>query len=354
MKKIKLFSPSIDQKEINAVKNVLKSGDWAMGERVEEFERKFARKMGFKHCITVNSGSSALFLAQKVLNIEKYGVFTPAFTFVSAVHGIIQNNAFPSFVDVSPIDFNINPEEINFEVQTKVIQPVHFGGYPANIKKLRELCDDWGMFIIEDNAHLCTHVGVDRGDLACYSFYPCKPLAMPNGGAVCTNTDKFAWAIRRLREFGIGERGNTRYTVVECGYNMKLNDVCASIGLVQLEKLEELRKYRLEVAKTYIDAFEKKEVYTRPFNKDSSYHLFPILLDAKKRKEFTEYMFKNKIEVGTHYQNITTFKFYKKFSKKLPITEDIDKRIVTLPIHNLLSEKDIEFIIEKTLNFIKK
>jgi perosamine synthetase len=350
---IKLFDPSISDDEINATTSILKSKFWASGSginNVQNFEKSFGKYVGSKETIAVNSGSAALHLGLSLFNLKNKEVFVPSLTFVSTVHAILQNGGIPIFIDIDPITLSMNIDEIKKRISKKTgaIIAVHFGGMPINLKKLKKISLEYKIPIIEDAAHACgskydnKKIG-SHSDLICFSFHPVKNLAMPSGGAICINknSSKFKKILNSKRWCGITNRKNYYYDVDKMGWNYYMNEISASIGLVQLKKLDKLNKIRLKIAKQYFK--ELNVEFKMPFSKNCSYHLYWIRV--KKRKEFINKMKLKGIETGIHYNPVHLMTFYKKYGRRLPITEKISKEIVSIPIHPNLTQNDVDRVV---------
>ena len=354
MTKIKLFDPHIGKdEEINLLK-VLRSKFWASGSGVNyvrKFENSFNKYIGSKSCIAVNSGTAALHLALSLIDIKNKEVILPSLSFVSTAHAIIYNGGIPKFVDVDPKTFCLDPYEIKKEIshRTRVILPVHFGGFPCDLSEIKKICNKNKLFLIEDAAHAVgstfnkNKIGT-HGDLVCFSFHPVKNLSMPTGGAITINnknSNKFKNNLYSKRWCGISNRKGVDYDVDKLGWNYYMNEFSASIGLVQLKKLNKMNSIRKKIAKRYVN--ELIIPYKMPFSNDCSYHLYWIMVDNRKR--FMQKMKENGIETGIHYKPIHHFSFYSQ-KKKLPHTENISKKIVSIPIHSNLSENDVTKIIK--------
>ena len=360
-KKIKLFDPVTSIEEEQAVKETLKSHFWASGAgtgRVLEFEDRFNRYIGSDHCVAVNSGTAALHLALSLAPIKNKEVILPSFSFVSTAHAVIYNGGKPVFVDVDPVTLCIDPQLIKKSVtnQTRVILPVHYAGMPCDLDKIATLCKESEIILIEDAAHAGgasyknTKVG-NHGTAVCFSFHPVKNLAMPTGGAITLNdkdSDKFRDILRSRRWCGISDRKGAKYDVTDLGWNYYMNEFSAAIGLEQLKRLDKSNFKRKKIAKRY-----SKEIILEakmPFNENCSYHLYWIQL--KNRDYFMKKMDENGIETGIHYLPIHKMSFYRK-TAKLPITEQVGRRIVSIPIHPNLTHDDVDRIIKLANKFGK-
>ena len=357
--KIKLFDPFIDDREKKAIEQVLMSKFWASGQgtgNVLKFETEFKKFLKSDSCIAVNSGTAALNLAVSLLDVKNKEVILPSLSFVSTVHCILLNGGIPKFVDIDPSTLCIDPNLIEKKInkKTKLIIPVHFGGYPCQIDKINQIARKNNSYVIEDAAHAVNtkfnNEKIGKHSFAsCFSFHPVKNLAMPTGGLISINHKNhsdLAKKLKSLRWCGISNRKNTDYDVTKIGNNYYMNEFSAAIGLVQLKKINKITKIRQKIAKKYFK--ELNIEHKMPYDLQSSYHLYWIRV--KNRKKFREYLAQKNIETGTHYKPIHTFSFYKKHIS-LPITEKVSKEIVTIPIHPNLKEIEIDKIIS-TINEI--
>ena len=356
MKKIKLFDPAIDEREIKKAVKTLMSGFWASGAgggQVQEFEKNFKKFINSKSCVSVNSGTAALHLAAALCDIRGKEVILPSLSFVSTAHAIMYNGGIPVFVDVNPHTLCIDPEEIKKKIskKTRCIIPVHFGGIPADIKKIQKLSNS-NIMIIEDAAHACgsefngKKIG-SHGDFVCFSFHPVKNLAMPTGGLISINNHnykKITEDLKSKRWCGISNRKYTDYDVDKIGWNFYMNELSAAIGLVQLQKIKKMNNKRKSIAKIYDKELNASKKI--PFTSTCVYHLYWICV--RDRKIFRKKLLEKGIETGTHYKPIHKMSLYKK-SVKLPLTEKIAKEIVTIPIHPNLTGSQIDYIV-KTVN----
>ena len=356
MKKIKLFDPAIDEREVKKAVKTLMSGFWASGAgggQVQEFEKNFKKFINSKSCVSVNSGTAALHLAAASCDIKGKEVILPSLSFVSTAHAIMYNGGIPVFVDVNPHTLCIDPEEIKKKIskKTRCIIPVHFGGMPADIKKIQKLSNS-NIMIIEDAAHACgsefngKKIG-SHGDFVCFSFHPVKNLAMPTGGLISINSHnykKITEDLKSKRWCGISNRKYADYDVDKIGWNFYMNELSAAIGLVQLQKIKKMNNKRKSIAKIYDKELNASKKI--PFTSTCAYHLYWICV--RDRKIFRKKLLEKGIETGTHYKPIHQMSLYKK-SVKLPLTEKIAKEIVTIPIHPNLTESQIDYIV-KTAN----
>jgi len=358
-KKIKLFDPYVTTKEEKYLLEALWSHNWASGggsNFVNLFEKKFQEYLGAKACVSVNSGTAALHIALSAAGVSGKEVILPSLSFVSTAHAVLYNNGKVRFADIDPETLCLDPDSVKKQLtsKTKVIMPVHFGGMPANLKKLGKLAEASNSLLIDDAAHSAgANFGGKKigsmGAMSCFSFHPVKNLAMPTGGLVAINNENYRKVqklLLSLRWCGITDRKGVDYDVKEIGWNFYMNEFSAAVGLAQLSVLDKLNKKRKNVAKQ----FHKKLNMERkmPLNDECVYHFYWILV--KDRSQFRKKMSKMGIETGIHYKPIHTMSMYKN-NAKLPVTEQVGKQIVILPTHPNLTEQDVSKIIECTNKF---
>ena len=357
MKKIKLFDPYVNDAEKRALNRVLDSHFWASGSGVgyvQKFEKEFSKYVGSRSSVAVNSGTAALNLALSMYNIKNKEVILPSLSFVSTANAIIKNGGIPKFVDIDENTLCIDDEKISKSIskKTKIILPVHFGGLAANLKKILKICKKHGLVCIEDAAHAAgtkfdeKKIG-SNSEMVCFSFHPVKNLAMPTGGLISINRKdhkEISKILKEKRWCGITNRIGAEYDVKNISENYYMNEFSASIGLVQLKKLNKANALRRRIAKRYYDEISLES--KMPFNNGCSYHFYWIRV--KNRTKFRKKLSEHGIETGIHYKPIHTFSYYRT-KTKLPITERVGKEIVSLPTHPNLTEENIEKII-KTVN----
>ena len=290
-------------------------------------------------------------------DIKNKEVILPSLSFVATANAIIENQGIPKFVDVDEKTLCIDPKKIldSISNKTKIILPVHFGGFSSNLTEISKICKKHKIHLIEDAAHATGSIYKNKkignyGELVCFSFHPVKNLAMPTGGLISINSKNYKKIEKRLKEkrwCGITDRKGVNYDVKNLGWNYYMNEFSAAIGLEQLKKLKVTNNKRKKIAKEYSEKIllENK----MPFDNGCSYHFYWIRV--KNRKKFREKLTKKGIETGIHYKPIHTFTYYK--SKiHLPITEKIGKEIVSLPTHPNLSDEDVKKIIQIVNNSI--
>jgi len=348
-----------------------------MGEMVQKFEKKFAQFVGVRHAIATSSGTGALHLALKSLGLKPGDeVLVPALTFVASANAVLYNGAKPVFVDSTSLDdFNISPKDMERKItrRTKAIIVVHYAGYLADVDKIRKIAKKRNLFIIEDAAHaigakLKNRMAGNLGTLGCFSFFSNKNLATGEGGMVVTNDKMLADKIRPARSHGMTtltwERHIKKaisYDVLDLGYNYRMTEVSAALGMEQLKKLHKNNLKRKKLTHLYVQNLNRTKGIHIPFQnypRDSSHHIFPILLDKKiNRRKFIEGLGQKGIQTSIHYPPVHQFSYYKKILKtsklNLAIAEQIGAREVTLPLHPLMSEKDVKYVCRQIRRIVQ-
>jgi dTDP-4-amino-4,6-dideoxygalactose transaminase len=369
--KISLSELNFDDRERKVVDRVIKSRWLTMGQTVERLERDFARFMGAKHAVAVSSGTAALHLAVRALDIKAGDEVTvPSLSFVASSNAILYQGAKPVFVDITGLnDFNISCADLEKKItpRTKAIMVVHYGGYIADMEKIKRIAKRHGLFVIEDAAHaigaeLDSKMAGTLGDLGCFSFFSNKNLATGEGGMVTTNDDRLAGKLRLLRSHGMTSvtldrhKGHAySYDVVELGYNYRMTEISAALGILQLKKLHQANRKRKLLTQLYRSGLRETEGLSLPFQdypRRSSHHLFPILLNSEiHRKSFMELLRKAGIQSSIHYPPIHRFSFYRKLRAgkptKLPLTEYVGENEITLPLYPLLKREEVTFICDR-------
>ena len=361
MKKIKLFDPVIGISEEREMIKILRSGFWASGSgrgKVQEFEKKFSKYLNSDQCVAVNSGTAALNLALSLLDIKNKEVILPSLSFIATAHAVILNGGKPVFADIDSKTLCIDPKQIRKLItkKTAAILPVHFAGIACNLNEILHLCQENNVKLIEDAAHAAgtkydgKRIG-SHGMAVCFSFHPVKNLGMPTGGLISINHmnhRKLKKILNEKRWCGITNRHDFTYDVKQVGWNYYMNEFSAGLGLIQLKKLDKLNRIRRNIAKRYYNEIELEQ--KMPYVAGSSYHFYWII--TRNRDEIMQRLKQNGIETGIHYKPIHKMSMYNA-KNKLPVTENVGKKIISLPTHPNLSEKDVTRIISLVNKFIR-
>ena len=293
--KVSIASPVIEEEEINAVIDVMKSGMIAQGPKVIEFEEEFAKYVGAKYGIATNSGTSALHVALLAAGIgEGDEVITTPFTFAATGNSILYTAARPVFVDIDPETFTIDPAKIEEAItdKTKAIMPVQLYGQAADMEPIMKIAKEHDLIVIEDaaQAHGAEYNGEkvgNLGDMACFSFYPTKNMTTSEGGMITTNSEEFAENAKVFRAHGSA----TKYHHDVLGYNFRMTDIAAAIGLEQLKKIDSFNAKRIENAKCLNEGLKDIDSIETPIVKDGCkhvYHQYTIKIKDGKRDELIE------------------------------------------------------------------
>lgn len=357
---IPLVKPFFSTDEENAVKEVLRSGIVASGPKTKEFEEKFAEYIGVKYAIAVTNGTVALDVSLKLLNIGLGDeVVTSSFSFISSGNCILFQNAKPVFADIDPATFNIDPEDVAEKItsKTKAIIPIHIFGQPANMDALQEVCEDKNIHLVEDaaQAHGAEYhkrkIG-SIGKIGCFSFYATKNMTSGEGGMITTNDKKLAEKARLLINHGQTQK----YQHDILGYNYRMNDICSAVGIVQLKKIEEFNKKRIENANLLCKGIEKINGLSCPVTMENIKHVFHqyvIKIEEnyhQERVELIKKLTKKGIGVAVHYpMPIYKQNLYQKLGyaeNKCPKTEKICSKVLSIPVHPLVKKSDINYILE--------
>ena len=375
MIKIPLTEVKFDQAEKESVAEVLDSGWVTSGPRVAEFEKEFAAFVGSEYAVGVTSCTAALHLSLAAAGIgEGDEVLMPGLTFIAAYNTIRYVEAKPVLVDITaPDDLTISPEKCRSLIssRTRAMIPMHYGGYPCAIDELLKICEEHNLVMIEDAAHAPGAELAGRsmgtwGKTGCYSFFGNKNLVTGEGGMVVTNDKELADKIRLMRSHGMTagswdkQSGHAfDYNVVEKGYNYRMTEITAAIGSAQLKKLPENNQRRESLVKYYRKNLENCSQITIPFKEyrgSPSFHLFVIMVeDAPIRRELMNYLRENGVQSSIHYPPLHKFTQVKKElilpENALPLTDEVTGRLITLPLHPFLSEKDIDYITDLIKKF---
>lgn len=371
---IPVLKPSITDAEIAAVTEVLRSGWLGLGPKTAQFEVEFAQKIGTKFCIGLNSGTAALHLALAALQLKSdQEVIVTPMTFVSTVHAILYCGAKPVFADILPDTLNINPTDVAAKVtpKTRAIVGVDMAGHPADWDELLAISNQHGLAVIEDAAHSCGAFYKNNpvGSLVpvtCFSFHAVKNLTCGEGGAISCDSDwKDRW-FREMRWLGISKdtwsrtEGDTsyhwKYWVQNIGFKCHMNDLAAAIGLVQLQRLDDLNERRRHLAQRYQQSLAGLDWLTLPTERSyvkSSWHLYQVKLpDESTRDRMVGHLIANGISPGVHYIPSHLHPCYQGVKAVCPVAGHVWKKILSLPLFPDLTEEDQEIVINAVKNFV--
>jgi dTDP-4-amino-4,6-dideoxygalactose transaminase len=366
---IPINRPQIGEEEVEAVVKVLRSGfltqGLGAGPMVTQFEKNFAKFASAKHAIAVNTGTAALHSAIVASGVKQGNeVILPSFTFVATAEAVVMAGGKPVFTDIDPETYNISPAEIEKAItrKTKVIVPVDLYGLPADIKPIREIAVKHGLGVVEDaaQAHGATYAEKPVGvfaDAACWSLYASKNITTGEGGVITTGNDEKAEAVRLMRTHG----EKAKYASLMLGYNYRMSEIQAAIGLVQLKKLPAFVAKRRENARRLTRILiktEKLQLPREPKGREHSWYLYTVRLKNAKENErnrIVEELRKKDIGAEVYYPNpVHLMPYYRdSFGRcKLPETEKASKQVFSLPIHPGVTEEQVDHIGKTLLHLL--
>ncbi|CEG11019.1 conserved hypothetical protein [groundwater metagenome] len=361
---IPIANPIIEKEEEQAVLEVLRSGIIAQGPKVEEFEKNFAFYCNTEYAVAVNSGTAALHLSLMAMGIKGGDeVITTPFSFIASANSILYVNAKPVFADIDDKTFNISPESVKEKInsRTKAIIPVHLYGQPCDMKSLMEIAEDHHLMILEDacQAHGAEYENKRVGSLgnaAAFSFYPTKNMTTSEGGMITTNDKKIDENAKIFRSHGQIKR----YYHEFLGYNLRMTDISAAIGVEQLKKLDKFTQKRMENARYLTQKIENIRGISPHYvlkNVKHVYHQYTIKIENGKRDEINKKLNESGIGTGIHYPiPINDQPFYKKLgynADETPVAKETAKKVLSLPIHPSVTRENLDYIAEKLKEILK-
>lgn len=374
----------VDEEDVGEVVKVLKSDFLTTGPKIEEFEKRFADYVGAKYAVSISNGTAALHAACFAAGInEGDEVITSPITFAASANCVLYQGGKPAFADINPKSYNIDVEDIERKItkKTKAIIPVDFTGQAVDIDGINEIAKKYGLVVIEDAAHSlgAEYKGKKIGslvDMTTFSFHPVKHITTGEGGMITTNDEKLNNKLKLFRTHGITrdkemlhnkEEGPWFYEQLELGYNYRMTDIQAALGISQLNKINGFLKRRREIAKKYDEYLKDIDGIILPYQEgfsNSAWHLYTIQLELEKfkvgRREIFEALQAENIGVNVHYIPVYYHPYYKRlgYEKGLcPNAEKLYERIITLPLYPKMKDKDIEDVvnaIEKVLNYFRR
>ena len=362
---------SIEEDDIQAVVDALRS-DWlTTGPKIPEFEEAFAAWLGARFAVSFSSGTAALHGAAFAAGIATGDeAITTPLTFAATANCVLYQNGTPVFADISPDTLNLDPERVAAKVspKTKALLPVDYAGHPADLDAMLEIADRHGLVVIEDACHAlgAEYKGRRVGSIAhmtVFSFHPVKHLTTGEGGMVTTDNAAYADALRKVRNHGIssGARdrqhaGQWHYEMVLLGYNYRLTDIACALGLSQLKKLEENLTRRREIATRYTAAFREMPGICAPFVREEAlpaWHLYHVRFDFARfstgRSEIFHALRAENIGVNVHYIPVHLHPYYReRFGYRggeFPTAESAYESVISLPMFHGMSDADVEDVI---------
>jgi dTDP-4-amino-4,6-dideoxygalactose transaminase len=370
--KIPLFDLNFNFEEARAVVDVINSKWISAGPRVLEFEERFAELLNVKYAIAVSNCTVSLHLAMSLCSIEPGDeIICPSLTFVATCNAIRYAGAVPVFADIKSLeDLTIDPDEIERKItsKTRAIMVMHYGGFACDMDRIMSIAYKHNLKVIEDACHGPMSVYKERrlgtiGNVGCFSFFSNKNISTGEGGMIITNDDDLNYRARLLRSHGMTslsfERSkghSTSYDVIELGYNYRMDDIHAAIGLVQLSKLHPDIIRRSEIRAEYLHllgGLDKIYIPFRGYGEFSSNYIFTVILkdsDADRRDLIRDRMANSGIQTSIHYPAVHRFKIYRDYRANLPKTEYVSDNLITLPMYGSLTSTQVKYIAEELRN----
>lgn len=364
----------IDEDDIKAVCDVLRSDFITQGSKVSEFEEKVAAYCDTKYAVAVSSGTAGLQLACKVAGVGKGDeVITTPLTFVASASSIIHCGGIPVFADINPDTFNIDIKEMKrqWTPNKKFILPVDFAGHPVDLDQIMIFARNRGLIVIEDACHAlgAEYKGERIGsiaDMTVFSLHPVKHITTAEGGLVLTNNEVYYQKLKTLRHHGIIKQNPSSwyYEIPQIGYNFRLTDVQCALGISQLKKLDGFVARRRDIVNKYNETFKKISEITIPYESPDvkhAYHIYIIQLCSElvtKRDSIIDDLRHNNIGATVHYTPLHLQPYFQhKFGYKhgdYPKTETYYERAITLPLFAKMTNEDVNYVIESVKKVIRK
>lgn len=366
---------SINEQDIEAVVNVLKSDYLTTGPKIAEFERKVADYTGAKYAVAIANGTAALHAACYAARIgEGDEVITTPITFAASSNCVLYCGGTPVFADINSETYNISPEDIERKItpKTKAIIAVHFTGQPCEMEQIHAIAHKYNLTVIEDGAHALgaeyqeKRVGT-LSDMTTFSFHPVKHITTGEGGMILTDNPELYQRLKLFRTHGITREEelltkNDRpwyYEQLDLGYNYRITDIQCALGVSQMDRLPEFLEKRKQIAKRYNEAFAANEQIQLPYQKegcDNAWHLYVIRIKNGKRKEVFEKLRAAGIGVNVHYIPVYQHPYYRTHGYAevtCPNAEEYYKECISLPMYPDLKEEEQEYVIKKVLEYVR-
>ena len=372
--KIPLFKTYWNEEDIKSVTVVIKRGSyWATGPEIQEFEDKISEYVGTKYAVTFNSGTSALHALLLAYDLkQKDEVIVPSFTFIATANAPLFVGAKPVFAEIEYKTYGLDPEDAKERItpKTKAIIPIHYGGCSCLIKELKEIAEDHKLLLIEDAAESLGAKIKDKkvgtfGDSAILSFCQNKVITTGEGGAIITDSKEIYEKLKLIRSHGRLETQDYFSTTdymdyVAMGYNFRMPTMIAALGSSQLKKIDRIIKMRRDKAEYMTKKLSKIEEITLPIPPPDYFHvyqMYAIRINENLRDDLMKYLSEKGIMTKVYFPPVHLTHFYRnEFGYKggeLPITEEISDQVLSLPLYPTLTEKEIDYIIEKIDNFLE-
>lgn len=361
--KIPLFKIYWDEEDVNKVSEAVRAGMyWAEGPNIPEFEEKILEYIGSKYCVVFNSGTSALHAALIAHGIDEGDeVIVPSFTFISTANAPLFVNAKPVFADIEEETLGLDPEDVNEKItnKTRAIIPVHYGGCPCKIRELKEIAEDNKLVLIDDAAE-AFGASVDNkriglfGDSTMFSFCQNKIITTGDGGAITTDSRETYEKLKLIRSHG---RSTSDYfsstgvgDYISLGYNFRMSNITASLGVSQVKKADEIIKMRKERARYLVDGLRDVQEITLPTSPLGYEHIFQFFtIKTSERDELMKYLVDKGIMTKIYFPPVHSTHFYRDnlgYTCQLPVTDLVSNQALSLPMYPTLIFEEMDYIIK--------
>ncbi|TDO95227.1 UDP-4-amino-4,6-dideoxy-N-acetyl-beta-L-altrosamine transaminase [Halanaerobium saccharolyticum] len=371
----------IDEQDIEAVIKTLKSDYLTTGPKIKEFEDKFADYVDAKYAVAIANGTAALHAATYAAGIKEGDeVITTPLTFAATANSVLYQDARPVFADIDPKTYNIDPESIKDKItdKTKAIIPVHYAGQPCDMDKIKEIAAENDLIILEDGAHAVGATYKDQkigciGDMTTFSFHPVKNMTTGEGGMITTDSKELYDKSLKFRTHGITKDeseyinksdGPWYHEQQELGYNYRITDIQAALGITQLEKIDKFLARRREIVNKYNNEFKDIDGLIIPEqleNTNAAWHIYVLQLELEKltvdRKEIFEDLKEKNLGVNVHYIPVYFHPYYQSlgYDKGIcPKAERLYERIITIPLYPKMTDQQVEEVITRIKSTFEK
>lgn len=367
---------SIDEEDIQAVVDVLRSDYLTTGPKVAEFEQVVADYVGAKYAVAVSNGTAALHIACLAAGIKEGDeVITSPITFAASANCVLYCGGTPVFADIKPDTYNIDPEDIERKItpRTKAIIPVHYTGQPCEMDAITEIARKHNLIVIEDGAQVISgeYKGKRIGsisDMTTFSFHPVKPVTTGEGGMVTTNSKELYEKLKLFHTHGITREkaflkqndGPWYYEQLELGYNYRITDIQCTLGISQMKKLDYFAEHRRKLAARYDKGFAGNPDIITPYQHPdclSSYHLYMIQVPADIRKNVFEQLREAGIGVNVHYIPVYKHPYYQTHGYMdvcCPNAEKFYSGAITLPLFADMTQEQVDYVVEQTIQIVEQ
>ena len=367
IERIPMSSPEIDEGDLAAVAEVLRSGRLSLGPKTEEFERELCKYLGVHHAVAVSSGTAALHLIVKALGLGPGDeVLVPSFTFAASVNVLIYEGVTPVFCDIEPVTYNLDPVDLEKRItsRTKAIMVVDVFGHPADWEAINQIATKFSLEVIDDS---CEALGAEYdgrklgqfGSAAAFAFYANKQITTGEGGALVTNNPEIAASARSMRNQGRGEMGSW-LEHERLGFNYRMDEMSAALGLSQLRRVQSFLEKRRNVAELYSQRLQGVREVRIPAVAPRvlvSWFVYVITLDDRiDRNAVIEALRGREIPLRCYFPPLHLQSYISRYTDcrvgDLPVTESVARRTLALPFHNRLSKSEVDEVVDALVDAI--